>query len=1025
MIEFRFCAECEKIYGGGAKCPHCGSRLELKEPSFFIDRSFGKYNVEGILGHGGMGMVYLARHSVLGRLAALKIILPELGEEGETFLTRFLREAQLLAQLKHRAIVDIYDFDVSEWGLPYYAMEFVEGISLRNLLNQYGKFFTVDDYSIIFKEIASALDYAHEKGVVHRDLKPENIIIALSDGKPTAKILDFGIAKIVAEGEAGKTLTGEGNIIGTLNYIAPEQVLGGKISPRTDQYAFALIVAEILSGKAVREGKTLGEICATEIQSSLKVERLPESVPGCVKEAIKKATEKEPEKRFEKVSGFVSALELKEPERTEKLISIIERETVGCSPTITPIPSKAVISKLTPGKGSKRTKVSEKKEELSSPDKKKSGWLKFILLGGAALAVLGISWFLFFNKSKKSGEPEKKEPAGCEKTGEWSIPPDSSAVLSCVDGRTALLKGGRSLYLVNLSSNQMPTMVPLATGEEVLGTTPGGDPVILKPSPGKGSDVVERSVSESKEKLLTSFGNADAGSVMISSSLRTLSARAGSRISFYSQFIDKLAPLAAIDNPEAISGDNIRVLSDRYFAAFWNDKLFVYDIRNGALLFQKEIKEKVYGLYIDDASNKLALWGWFDRIEFYSLPDGAYSDIKVTGETKDVIIIPDRPTLAAAGNYGIKFWDLSKSKLLFESTGGESYSSLLFSPTGVFAISAGKGTMSRYALRTVFPTRTVKVCDKELWSLADDPKGKKVFAGGADGKIYIIPENGDVTSKELHTLGVTSIVLNGDSLISSSDDKTIAVFMMPSLELQYRSTAHTFLINHLLLSGSPAKLWSSSSDGHLKSWSLPNLEEQLGISVSDLLGKKCSLHAFWVSPDEKSLLIGTWNDMIVFLKKEDAGFRRKIFEIPSHAGISISKVKGTDLIAIAGVNDRQAIYVFDLRTEDLYMLPELTGSPYAFSVFPSGEDGTVLLCPFGEIMRLRFSRESDGRVSYTSSIWLSPEIACTGVAALSSDGNSVIAATDVGEVIWIGLKTLGAANESQGVLSQRIPPRAD
>jgi len=1023
MVEFRFCGECEKIFGGGTKCPHCGAALELKEPSFFIGRSFGKYNVEGILGHGGMGMVYLARHTVLGRLAALKIILPELGEEGDTFLARFLREAQLLAQLKHRAIVDIYDFDVSDWGLPYYAMEYVEGISLRNLLAQYGKLFNVNDYSAIFREIASALDYAHEKGVVHRDLKPENIIIALSDGKPAAKILDFGIAKIILEGEAGKTLTGEGNVIGTLNYIAPEQVLGGKISGKTDQYSLALIVAETMSGRPVREGKTLGEICASDIQSSLKEERLPESAPESVKAAIKRATEKEPDRRFGTVSDFISALGLEAPEKQEKLVSLIQRETVGCSPTITPMPSDAVISKLTPGKVPKKTKVSEKKEP-SRQEKKKKGWLKYAVLGSAALAVLGMTWFLFFDKSKKSAEPEKKKQAVCEKTGEWAVPPDASSVLSSVDGRTALLKGGRSLYLVNLSSNQMPSMIPLAADEVVLGTTPAGDPVIAKPASRGGTDIVERSVSESREKPICSFGNVEPGSVTLSRSLRTVSTGRENRNCIFREFNGTQYPLATIDLPEAPPGQKIRALSDKYFAVFSNDKIWVYDIKKGGLLFQKEIKERVFGLYLDDISDKLALWGWFDRIELYSLPDGSYSDIKVTGETKDVLIIPDRPTLAAAGNYGIKFWDISSSKLLFESAGGESYSSLLSSPTGVFAISAGNGTMSRYALRSVFPARTVKICDKELWSLADDPKEKKVFAGGSDGKIYIVPDKGEATSKELHTLGVTSIVLSGDSLISSSDDKTIAVFRMPSFELQYRSTAHTFLINHLLLSGSPPKLWSSSSDGHLKSWSLPNLEEQLSISVSDLLGKKTSLHAFWISPDEKRVLIGTWNDMIVFLKKEGAGFVRKIFEIPSHAGISASEVRGRDLVAIAGVNDRSAIYIFDLRTEELYILPELTGSPYAFSVFPSGEDGTVLLCPFGELMRLRFDRDPDGRISYSSSLWVSPDIGCSGISILGSDQKTVITATDSGEVLWIDLQSLGPSNRSKGFLSDKIAARA-
>lgn len=151
----------------------------------------------------------------MGRLSALKLIIPDLvGDTTDTFIERFLREAQLLAGLKHPTIVHIYDFYISDYGLPYYAMEYVEGVSLRNFLSSESKHLNVNDFSEIFKGIASALDYSHKKGIVHRDLKPENIMLTISENRVIPKIFDFGIAKILTE-EREKTLTGEGNIIGT------------------------------------------------------------------------------------------------------------------------------------------------------------------------------------------------------------------------------------------------------------------------------------------------------------------------------------------------------------------------------------------------------------------------------------------------------------------------------------------------------------------------------------------------------------------------------------------------------------------------------------------------------------------------------------------------------------------------------------------------------------------------------------------------------------------------------------------
>jgi len=122
------------------------------------------------------------------------------------------------------------------------------------------------------------------------------------------------------------------------------------------------------------------------------------------------------------------------------------------------------------------------------------------------------------------------------------------------------------------------------------------------------------------------------------------------------------------------------------------------------------------------------------------------------------------------------------------------------------------------------------------------------------------------------------MVATENNLITSSDDKTIALFSLPSLDLQFRSTAHDFLINYLQISKREDKLWSSSSDGKLKSWGLPNLKEEITISTGDLLNKKLSLHGFWVDENENRFLIGSWNSTLIYLKKEGDKFSSKFLK---------------------------------------------------------------------------------------------------------------------------------------------------
>jgi serine/threonine-protein kinase len=131
-VELRQCVACRALRPSGTLCAGCGGPLTLADERLLLGEVFGKYRLESVLGAGGMGVVYRVTHSTLGRPAALKIVLPRAGGEG--FERRFLREARVLAELKHPAIVEIYDFDVSPWGPPYYVMECLEGATLRGVI---------------------------------------------------------------------------------------------------------------------------------------------------------------------------------------------------------------------------------------------------------------------------------------------------------------------------------------------------------------------------------------------------------------------------------------------------------------------------------------------------------------------------------------------------------------------------------------------------------------------------------------------------------------------------------------------------------------------------------------------------------------------------------------------------------------------------------------------------------------------------------------------------------------------------
>ncbi|MBX3181389.1 MAG: protein kinase [Polyangiaceae bacterium] len=399
------CPGCGHQFSGDARfCPFDGSRLEQGAPwdpsadPLLGQRIDQRYQVEAVLGEGGMGTVYRVRHATLGRYFALKVLKKELAGEAD-LSARFIREAKAAASVSHPNVVQITDFGRIDNGQPYFVMEMLEGRSLGWLIHHGGSIPAARAVRIL-RQVAEALAAAHAQGVVHRDLKPDNIHIGDAVGAQgdLVKVLDFGLAKVAG----ASRLTRQGMVFGTPHYMSPEQAAGEATDHRADIYALGVVMYEVFTGRVPFEADTYMGV----LTKHLFVAPTPPSevVPsarelGGLEEITLRCLEKKAAQRFQSMGEFIEEL--------DRVVSLGDdgslrvRSSTGARPAAPPHKNLLADELEPPSPEEIRL---ERRRPRHQPTHR-AAWLRVGLpLAATSLVVLGLGAWAFWPTSAGLGE---------------------------------------------------------------------------------------------------------------------------------------------------------------------------------------------------------------------------------------------------------------------------------------------------------------------------------------------------------------------------------------------------------------------------------------------------------------------------------------------------------------------------------------------------------------------------------------------------------------------------------------------
>ncbi len=383
----------------------------------------GRYKIVSLIARGGMGKVFRAEQSALGRICALKVLSPNYeGDKDPEFHRRFSLEASTAARLSHPNTVTIFDYGKTDDDIYYMAMELLEGATLHRTIRESGPF-PEDRAAHIGRQICRALREAHTHGVIHRDLKPANIFLTVhGDEHDFVKVLDFGLVKNVSESR-GEDITQTGLFMGSPKYMAPEQINGDRVDARTDVYSLGIILYEMMTGKVPFDRANSVNILMAQVNEPVppmrSINPQIEVSPG-MEEAILRCLEKDMEKRFSSMDELLQWLKRASPNHT----GTMEIRSADASASIPPVSAgmrvALPVERLTPappalgGTGPWPSQTPPAMQDISisapPPSRSRAPLVAAIVLGAGLVAALGVLGVMRTRNSQPSARVASDSP---------------------------------------------------------------------------------------------------------------------------------------------------------------------------------------------------------------------------------------------------------------------------------------------------------------------------------------------------------------------------------------------------------------------------------------------------------------------------------------------------------------------------------------------------------------------------------------------------------------------------------------